>query len=480
MNKHLSSSLIRSIRTTVALVIGSLFFLLKLVDGETPPPTPIPTPTGYNVLWLMTDEHTVHALNCYGNAVMKTPNLDSIATSGAILKAAYCQDPICVPSRSSFVCGKMPSEIGVFGNEPAQAKYGTTIAQVFKKAGYTAAWLGKTHYAGDPGFDKIDGEEGKISKARKEFHDGSRLPQEASVVNRSPDDEMEAIDAQFAIKFLQTHKDKKFFLGVSFPKPHFPYVAIQKYYDMYKHKVDMPLVLPQMLKDLPIVSVWEREKYGLNKMTDAQTEVARTVYYGMITFVDELFGQILGELDRLNLRDNTIILYTADHGEMMGEHGLWYKNSFFEGSARVPNLWSFPKLIKPGTVIDTPTMNIDLFPTLCDMCGLPIPDGVEGKSLMPLFNGTEDGKDRMAFSENYRDGYSGKMVRFQNWKYCYYHKDRELLYDLSKDPNEADNVVSKPENKEIVAMLKEKALKGWIMEAPDNGKTSKAKRDAGE
>jgi choline-sulfatase len=452
----------------VALLFTVGLGLHPVKSAETP---------AYNVLWLMTDEHSAHALGCYGNPVVKTPNLDALAKSGALCRAGYCQNPICVPSRSSFICSKMPSELGIFGNDATNVNFGTTIAQVYKKAGYQTVWLGKWHYAGESYFDKMDGEEVKISKARKEAHSGSRLPQEASVSSFPEDNEMEAVDKDFAIKFLQQNKDKKFFLGVSFPKPHFPYTIQKKYYDMYKDCVDMPHVTPEMIAGLPQLSQTERTRYKLNTMTDGQTKVAKAIYYGMITYVDGLFGDILAELDRLHLRDKTIIIYIADHGEMMGEHGLWYKNTFYESGVRVPYIWSFPKVIQPGTIIDAPTMNLDIFPTLCDLCGLPQPAGLEGKSLVPLFTGKEKGDDRVAISENYRDGMSGKMIRYQNWKYCYFPKDREQLFDLSKDPEEVVNLVKKPEYQDIVKDLKERALKGWIQEEPEGKKKKGDKGD---
>ena len=164
----------------------------------------------------------------------------------------------------------------------------------------------------------------------------------------------------------------------------------------------------------------------------------------MVTYVDEEFGRILKKLDDLGLREKTIILYTADHGEMLGDRGIWYKNSFYDGSASIPFIWSFPKALPQGKVVNAPAMNMDIFPTLCDLCDLPQPPGLEGVSLAPVMKGTDDGEDRYALSENYRGGAAGRMIRTAKWKYFFYTNGDEYLYDMQADPGEEHNLIKRP------------------------------------
>jgi choline-sulfatase len=427
----------------------------------------------FNVLFLMSDEHSPHAVGCLGNRIVKTPAIDSLANRGTAFTAAYTQNPICVPSRASFVTGRMPSNVGVFGNDGGLDESVTTMADVFKRAGYVAGWMGKTHWGGDPRFDTPKrSEAAREATTRRSEH--SRLPETAEVVDWPVEEEFDTITRHQALRFLEENRAKRFFAGVSFKKPHFPFLVQEPYYRMYKDSVDAPRVTQKLIDELPLVSQGERKTYGFAKLTEAQIKKARAVYYGMVTYIDDQIKDILKKVEK------TIILYIADHGEMGGEHGLWYKNSFYEASARIPFVWSFPKAIPQGVKIDTPVMNMDVFPTLCDLCGLEKPAGLEGRSLIPLIKGSEDGKNRYALSENFRASWAGRMIRVDRWKYCYFHEDREQLFDLGNDPGEIVNLVGKPEHKDLVASLKSRALRGWHLERFFEKKKNKARKAAPE
>lgn len=419
----------------------------------------------YNVLFLMTDEHNPNVLGCAGDPLVKTPALDSLAASGVRMTASYCQNPVCVPSRSSLVSSRMPSNLSVFGNGAmCQYKGITTLADVFVQAGYQVAWMGKTHW-GEPRFPKENDEgaskRNAIGKTGKE-ESANRLPQEAAVSSWPVEQNPEHITTESALRFLEKNRDKPFFLGVSFSKPHFPYTIQQNYYDMYAGKVSLPHASQKLIDELPTLSKNEREKYGLGDATEEEVLRAKAMYYGMVTYVDDEFGRLLKKLDELGLRENTVIVYTADHGEMLGDRGLWYKNSFYEGSARIPNLWSFPKALPRGTVINAPTMNMDIFPTLCELAHLPIPAGQEGKSLVSLMQGKESGADRQALVESYREGFAGRMIRTARWKYFCYTNGEEYLYDMQADPGEENNLITKPELRKTADELKQNALAGWV------------------
>jgi choline-sulfatase len=411
-----------------------------------------------NVLFLMSDEHSPHAAGWMGNRDIRTPALDSLAKSGVAFDAAYCQNPICVPSRASFLTGRMPSNVGVYANGGGLHADAVTLADVFKKAGYTTAWFGKTHWGGDSRFEiQPGGNDG----AKKEDGGRSRLPEDAKVTDRPVSEEGDTLAQQQTIQFLKEHRDKPFFVGTSFIKPHFPFLVQEQYYQLYRELGGIPNVTPEMLADLPKYSKAERESYGFAGLSAEQIRKARAIYFGMVTYVDELFGGILKTVDELGLRENTVILYTADHGELAGEHGLWYKNSFYEAGVRIPHIWSFPARLPKGKTISAPVMNMDIFPTLCELCGLTPPAGLEGHSLMPLIEGKENGEQRVAISENFRGGAAARMLRTSRWKYCYTHEDKEHLFDMRNDQGEIHNLAARPEHRELVASMRKRALEGW-------------------
>jgi len=417
----------------------------------------------YNVLLLMTDEHNPRILGCYGDSLVKTPTLDALAAKGVRFTSAYCQNPICVPSRVSLVSGRMPCHVNTFGNT-ANQQYESipTLADVFVQAGYQAVWFGKTHW-GDPRFLNVGGGN-RNKKAAKQEQDESygRLPQQSQVSKWPVEKNQEHSIADEALAFLDQNRGKKFFLGVSFVKPHFPFTIQQKYYDLYKDKVSLPRAPENVIQELPAVSKQERAKYRHAEATKEDILRTKALYYGMVTYVDEELGRILKKLDDLGLRDNTIILYTADHGEMLGDRGIWYKNSFYDGSASVPFIWSFPKVLPQGKVVNSPAMNMDIFPTLCELCNLPEPPGLEGVNLVRVMKGMDDGKDRYALSENYRDGFAGRMIRTTKWKYFFYANGEEYLYDMEADPYEEHNLIKDRVYRETADELKRRASVGWI------------------
>ena len=455
--------------TITRLLVAITLVLLAAPGAAAEPSEP------YNVILLMSDEHNPRILGCYGDPLVKTPTLDALAAKGVRFTSAYCQNPICVPSRVSLVSGRMPCHLETFGNT-ANQKYKdiTTLADVFVKAGYQAVWFGKTHW-GDPRF--MDGGGGNKNRAAARLEQDEsfgRLPQESQISRWPVEKNPEHLTADQAITFLDQNKNRKFFLGVSFVKPHFPFTIQQKYYDLYRDKVSPPRAGENLIKELPTVSKNERAKYKHAEATKEEVMRTKALYYGMVTYVDEEFGRILKKLDDLGLRDNTIILYTADHGEMLGDRGIWYKNSFYDGSASIPFIWSFPKALPQGKVVSMPAMNMDIFPTLCDLCGLPQPPGLEGTSLAPVMKGADDGKDRYALSENYRGGAAGRMIRSAKWKYFFYTNGEEYLYDMEADPGEENNLIKDPAYRKTADDLKQRASAGWVRTPTRNARNAAA------
>ena len=461
-------------RTTPAFAVLA-FFTTPVATSLGAAPAGAP----YNVLFLMTDEHNPHILGSYGDPLVKTPTLDALAATGVRFTAAYCQNPICVPSRVSLVSGRMASNLNTFGNTANQKYQGiTTLADAFVQAGYQAAWFGKTHW-GDPRFTAT-GSGAANKRAAKEEKDESfgRLPQDSQVSKWPVEKNAEHLTANEALAFLEQNKGRNFFLGVSFVKPHFPFTIQQQYYDMYKGRVSPPRVSPTLLTDLPAVSKEERAKYKHADATEAEILRTKAIYYGMVTYVDEEFGRIVRRLDELGLREKTIIIYTADHGEMLGDRGIWYKNSFYDGSARIPFIWSFPRVLPQGKVVATPAMNLDIFPTLVDLCQLAQPTGLEGSSLLPVMTGRDDGHRRVAISENYRGSFAGRMIRTAQWKYFFYTNGEEYLYDMEKDPAEVQNLIANPQLRTIADELKQRAAAGWVQAKRNVGKEADAAPDS--
>ena len=414
-----------------------------------------------NILFLMTDQHSMRVLGSYGNQIIKTPNLDKLANNGIIFKSNYCQNPICLPSRASLITGKMPSSLGIFGNDGVLREK-TTMATVFSAQGYEVAWLGKEHWGAtnaEVGFGNLND---KAHEAFKEKYrplnklrkDVGRLPQNAYAYKLSEGEDYEALVTDHAIKFLEDNTMNNFFLGVSFKKPHFPFMCHQKYFDLYKDIVDMPEVTPEMIEALSINEKKTIEKYELDKMSSTEIKQARAMYYGMVTYIDEQFGRILDKLKELGLRENTIIVYTSDHGEMAGEHGLWYKNSFLEASATAPLIFSYPRALPVNKKINASSMLLDIFPTLCELSDISQPNDLEGKSLLPLMNGDEntDNTNRVAYSEMYRSS-TGIMVRKGKWKYIRYNSEKDYLYDIDMDPEERNNLINSTHHQEIISEL---------------------------
>ncbi|MEO0416574.1 MAG: sulfatase-like hydrolase/transferase, partial [Verrucomicrobiota bacterium] len=290
-----------------------------------------------------------------------------------------------------------------------------------------------------------------------------RLPQSAQTYNFSEDWDEDAIVAEHAIRYLDQAGENPFFLGVSMRKPHFPFLVHEDYYAPYEDTVDMPTVTQAMLDNLPKQNRKHREKYGFAEMTDAQTKKARAVYYGMVQFIDSQIGRILKKLDEKGLRENTIIVYLSDHGEMAGEHGLWYKNAFYQASAAVPMIISHPKTLDVGKQVDANVMLTDLFPTLCDMCGIDRPDELQGRSLVPLMKQKVTTNKRPAICETYSDPRNpGRMIRRGDWKYNWFTDGKKQLFNIAKDPGETTDLIGEKQHADLVAKLHDLSMETFI------------------
>jgi arylsulfatase A-like enzyme len=424
-----------------------------------------------NVVILKTDQHSPHVLGCYGNPIIQTPNFDALAQSGTRFTNNYCQNPVSVASRASFITGKMPHKVRIYENIYSMLPNVTWMSEIFAKAGYSTDWIGKTHWGGkNRGFAAFY-PEGRQPRYDSDFT--QRYGKGAAANGEKRDFSWRSTDIPFgqhmescytddALSFIDKNKNKPFFLGLSFARPHFPYTINKEYYDFYKAKVELPAFDKDAIARL-MPSDLENYKAKFSKVGSDNLHNCLRAYYGMVQFVDAMHGRVVKKLDQLGIREKTIVVYIADHGELGGEHGLWHKSSFYEASVRVPMIISGPGLPQ-GKVVESPSQNIDIFPTVCEMCGLKAPGDLDGVSLVPVLKGQVDGKDRVVLSESNKA--NGAMARFGDWKYVRFGGGEEFLFNLATDPNEMTNVVKDSKNADVVDQLRKKVHSNGFSQMP--------------
>ncbi len=439
-----------------------------------------------NVLFLMADDLN-NSLSCYGHAIVRTPNLDRLASRGVRFDSAYCQYPLCGPSRNSLLTGLYPNSNGILTNSQIFRQTipsHISLPQSFRLAGYFAARVGKLYHYNVPrsigtnghddpgswemelnpaGCDRLEEEPDIFTLVKGQF--GGTLSWYASP---RPDerhtDGLMAADAEWVLERCARQKDRPFFLAVGFFRPHTPYVAPRPYFDRYP-KGEMPIVrgAAEDQKDVPAAALASRQKVQ-DEMTDDLRQQAVQAYFASITFMDAQVGKILAALERLGLAENTIIVFASDHGYHLGEHGLWQKLSLFEGSTRVPLFIVAPGVSKAGGVAKAPVGLIDLYPTLAELCGVKAPENIQGQSLVPMLRDPAAEGRGWAFSQitlaaknkTARIGYS---IRTPRWRYTEWGDeaaDGRELYDHDADPQEITNLAEKSENATTVKALSEK------------------------
>ncbi len=412
-----------------------------------------------NVLFIMTDQHNAHCLGCYGHAVVKTPAMDRIAREGVLFENALCQTGQCVPSRYAIWTGRYPRSTGTYANKMGQNAAEDTVADLFKPHGYVCGTIGKHHMLmneenANHGFDVVFTGDG----ARRFALEGDFLPREESQPGRSNcgvsaasnDEHQAGVITAKAIEFLNENKDRPFVLWYSFQGPHSPICPSRPWAEMYdpetlelppNHKYEYDLKNPKMANGLSKSGAFSKPIY--HKMTLAY-------YLGYVSQIDYNIGRVLDELDKLGLAENTIVVYTADHGEFASEHGGWTKTMCgFDAILRVPMMIRFPGRIPAGMRRVEMAESINLLPTLMDYAGVPIPEKIDGRSFRPLIEGTAADWPEFAISESGGDPkLNGLAIRTATLKYMAYRSENETiyeqLYDLQADPWEMKNIAADP------------------------------------
>ena len=438
-----------------------------------------------NVLFIVSDD-MANSLGCYGHPLVKSPNIDRLAKMGVRFDRAYCQIPLCNPSRASVLTGLRPDALGVFDLERhfrAQMPSVVTLPQLFKQNGWFTARVGKIYHYDVPKDIGTDGLDDKPSWDLVLNPKGRDVFDEAKINNPTPEkpisaalswlraegtdeEQTDGMIATEAIRLMEAKRDKPFFLGVGFFRPHTPYVAPKKYFDLYPlEQVQLPKAPANDREDIPAAAFAHNcriANYGLPEQTCRE---ALQAYYASISFVDAQVGRLLDALERLKLRENTIIVFWSDHGYHLGEHnGIWQKRCLFEESARAPMILYAPKAKENGRPSKEIVEFVDMYPTVTDLAGLTAPQGLAGRSLRPLLMGLKKDWAGAAFSQILRPGdgqpVMGRTIRTERWRYTEWDEGRagSELYDHANDPQEFTNLAADPKYKSIQEELRQRFL----------------------
>ncbi|MHC4411890.1 MAG: sulfatase, partial [Planctomycetota bacterium] len=422
-----------------------------------------------NVLFIAVDDLRPQ-LGCYGHKQIISPNIDRLAAQGLLFERTYCQQAVCAPSRASLLSGTRPDTTKIYHLKTPLRKAMPNVLSLpehFKNNGYETLSIGKIYHhrsddlrgwSTEPYRAKalLDGTwKGRgylTEKAIAQMEEYNKA--NSNMKGRGP--AFEAADVQdsaypdgcnteHAVKQLNRLKDKPFFLAMGFYKPHLPFNAPKKYWDMYKSRdiklADNPFI-PQNAPRYATTNWGElRSYYGIPKKGPCSDELARQLihgYYACVAYIDALVGRLLDELDRLKLRDNTVIILWGDHGWKLGEHAGWCKHTNFELDTRVPMILSVPGMKTAGRRTWALTEYVDVYPTLCEVCGLSVPGHLEGRSMAPLLEDPARPWKKAAFSQYPRGKVMGYSMRTERFRYTEW-KDRETgkvlareLYDHQK------------------------------------------------
>jgi len=447
-----------------------------------------------NILFIIADDLTATAVSSYENKVCQTPNIDALASEGIRYTRAYCQYPVCGPSRASFMSGYYPNATTTFGYVSGRENIGPnrkTWTQLFKDNRYYTARVSKIFHMGVP-IDIETGSNGTDDKASWTERFNSPGPEwkaegEAELVQGNPDEKIErkggnvmtivkadgddlahsdGKTAEKASELIRKHKNETFFIAVGFVRPHVPFVAPKKYFYPYPfYNINMPEKVDGDWDDIP--------KRGINyvtsingQMSSDQEKKAVAAYYASVSYMDKQVGKVLNTLKEEGLEDNTIVIFTSDHGFHLGEHEFWMKVSLHEESVRVPLIIKVPG--KKAAVCNSFVELLDLYPTIAELAGLKNSKHLQGKSLVKTFSNPGHKVRDMAFSVS--QGGKSFLLRTEKWAYIQYDEDAKSgieLYDMEKDPKQFRNLAYTEGYADIVSNFQKK-LKKKLSEVRNN------------
>jgi len=433
-----------------------------------------PGAKGPNVLLIIADDLN-NSLGCLGNSVVQSPNIDRMASRGVRFERAYCQYPVCNPSRTSLLSGLRPEKTGVMtnGTHPTPDSHDPALLPRFlRESGYFSARVGKIYHdskrmldgkplrtTDDPaGWDisedePIVGEDAEETAAIKEAQQGGE-PRRIGKLDVKDEGTGDGWVARRVVKLMEEKlpKDRPFFLGVGFRKPHLPWVAPRKYFDLYPLEKIVPPTYPaDHLKSLLPIAV---NKTVGQEVPVQQAKEFIAAYYACVSFVDGQVGLILDAMERLKILENTLIVFIGDHGFHLGDHGMWGKSTLFEQSCKAPLIVCGPGI--NGGSCTRVVEFLDIYPTVVDWCGLGGVSGLQGTSLRPLLNKPDAAWDRPAHTALRHERVLGRSVRSERYRYTEWDGGKEgvELYDYQTDPNEWKNLAKEASVAEVVGKMK--------------------------
>jgi len=442
-----------------------------------------------NIVLIMTDQQRPDALGCYGNKAAQTPNIDHLAQQGVTFDNCYVQNPLCCPSRYSLLTGRYPHCHRVRSNWFAPREGETSFGHQLKRAGYSTAMIGKMHLT--PWYDCF-GFDGRIiaeskfhncpddyesflnkngtSRVELDYEKDSRFISQCSAIKSKLPQELhiDSFVGRSTCEYLQKAKEP-FCLFTSFLSPHNPYDPPEPYDKLFENVDLTHLNFTEGEVERKPKEVYNymnsclRWPFKTDELTKKQVQLMRSHYYSLCTLIDDWVGRIIEILKTRKIFKNTVIIYTSDHGDLLGDHGLLFKQNFYEQSVRVPLIFHAPSLFEPRRV-NSIVEAIDLYRTFCDLADTEPGKGTQGMSLLPLLTGYENYKHKKAaFSENF----FGRMIRFREFKMIYYvGKPYGELYNLDKDPDEQNNLWDIAEVVDIKRELKNLLL-DWAFTSED-------------
>ncbi len=458
-----------------------------------------------NIVYIQSDQHNPRVMGCSGDDVVETPNLDRLAADGTTFTAAYCGSPICVPSRISLVTGRYPFETEIWTNDQILSSSVPTYAHSLGAVGYDPVQIGRMHYNGP---DQLHGFSRRYVGDHGPNHPGSprgvdhgmlhgtagpaRVSLELSGRGQNAYEVHDEYVTQSAVDFINNKgiakrsgiDDEPLCLSIGLMLPHQPFVARPADYDRYVGRVGMPKIPAEPMENCHPYIQWWRERTGIVGVSEEEIIRARTAYWALVDRTDQLIGEILDALEANGFMDNTIIIYTSDHGEQVGEHGLWWKQTFYEDAALVPAIVSWRGKLPGGRVIDHPIDQFDLAATMLDAGNAPALPRSHGRSLVDLIKNPETAKWKDAVYSEYcmndsatgsdespnlggadvharPGGVQNRMVRSGTWKLNYYHGFDPQLFDLSEDPSELHDRSGNASCKGVLDEMMDRVLDDW-------------------
>lgn len=435
---------------------------------------------------IQTDQHNPHIASYAGDTYVRTQHLDGLAESGASLDAAYCQSPLCTPSRLSMLTGRWAANCGAWSNSVFRNPDHETIPSWLSKHGYTTATVGKMHVSGgnrthgyqhrpygdlgpvtfpahqpDPP-ETADGRWNNHSVGRFPFAGPTAIPESISI-----DQVVTTESLAWLLEHADAHPGQPWFFHASYARPHFPLTAPSRYIRRYVESDLKAPVLPKQFPDgLHPHDRYTVDDFNLLSFSEEELRHAVACYYACVDYVDDCIGGLIEGLRCEGVLDNTYIVYTSDHGDMAGEHGLWWKRTYYEASARVPLLVTGPG-VERGRRDATPVELVDLFPTFCEWAGVDPPDGLDGESLSAVLQGRPEERTKTcARSEMLgpRPAQKFRMVREARWKYVEFPIGEPRLFDLELDPEELKDLMADPPGDAPLEALRKEAARNGTWE----------------